>query len=159
MNNVFNIILSLSGVIGVVVLFLVCTGRIRKVTRNRNDSWDKYWNEEREANMSRQAFFPTDLLLIVDWDKIPHVENKKCEMALGELLRFKDSKMVYLKGLSNTEVKKQYGINYFSQLLQYEETFYQFMKSLKAYYVLLEEEGFPLESRELKNYCNSFGYY
>ena len=158
MNPFLSLVVRFSGFIGVVGLFLVCAWCIKKSIHKRNDSWESYLKEECEANATMQSSFPFQLLLTIDWNKIPHVISEKCESFYETLLPFESKKMVYLKGLSNTSIKKCYGINFFSQLIQYEETFYQFMKGLIAYGDLLEEENFLKESVQVYEYAMTFDY-
>ena len=158
LNPFLNLVVRFSGVIGVVILFLVCAWCIKKGIHKRNDSWESYLKEECEANATLQTSFPFQLLLTIDWNKIPQVTSEKCEVFYHTLLSFETKKMVHLKDLSNTEVKKLYGINFFSQLIQNEETFYQFMKHLIAYGDLLEEENFLKESIQVYEYVMSFDY-
>lgn len=147
-----------AGVIGVIIIFLVCAWRIKKGLHHRHHQWDAFWSQEREAAFTTKSHFPTSLLLTIDRDKIPYIENENYQQAYNKLLIYADHKMVYLNNLSNLEIKKQYGVNYFNELITYEETFYYFMNELMQYADLLREGDFLSESLQVLEYVFSFGY-
>lgn len=146
------------GAIGIFIIFLVCARSIKKGVHSRNRQWDLFWNQEREAAFTTKSHFPTPLLLTIERDKIPYIEKENYQLAYERLLKYENHKMVYLKELSNLEIKKQYGINFFNDLITYEEIFYGFMNELVQYAALLREGHDLLESIQILEYSLSFGY-
>lgn len=147
-----------TGAIGIIIIFLVCAWSIKKGVHSRNRQWEFFWNEEREAAFTTKSHFPTPLLLTIERDKIPYIEKENYRLSYERLLKYTERKMVYLDKLSNLELKKQYGINYFQELITYEETFYSFMNELIQYAALLREGNDLLASVQTLEYSLSFGY-
>lgn len=93
LNPWTTLVVRLSGVIGIVICFLVIAWCIKRSIHKRNDRWEKYLNEEREANANVQASFPFQLLLTIEWDKIPLSVSEEGKSCYQSLLTFQTRKI------------------------------------------------------------------
>lgn len=126
--------------------------------QSNHHQWDLFWKREREANVTTKSHFPMPILLTIDRNKIPYIKSSAYEETYYRLLKYANCKMVYLKDLSNVDIKMKYGVNYFNEIINYEETFYHFMNELMQYAVLLKEGNDFLKSIETLEYAYSFDY-
>ena len=55
----------------------------------------------------------------------------------------------FFKGMTNTELKRQYGSNHFNTLIRYESNAQRLMRCLYLYAKALHEAGYPLEASQV----------
>ncbi|MGL5677113.1 MAG: hypothetical protein ACRDDX_11905 [Cellulosilyticaceae bacterium] len=125
---------------------------LKKSTRTQHGTWQDFRKAEQEANFCTKKDFPSTLLLTFEKDKIPYVANPQCENIFNQLMAFKDQPMVNLSSYTNLQLKKQFGMNHFTTLVTYEETYNVFLETLYKYALCLYEQYYTQEAIDLIHY-------
>lgn len=137
---------------GVCILFLTFYHKIKKGTYNEEKKWEEFFNTEREASFCTKKLFPSALLWVIDFDKIPQVIHSACKESYGKLLRFKELPLADLRQYSNLELKQKFGVNHLNRLIDAEQSYLECMNALTHYGVCLKEAGFNTESISVLEY-------
>ena len=95
----------------IVMGFLLMYER-KKHAREAKRRENNFWQRENEANFTRRKDISQLPYIKIPYDSLPFIQNAHGEIAeyQKELLSFKDSKLLNLSGLSNTDLKLMYGI-------------------------------------------------
>ena len=106
----------------IVMGFLLMYER-KKHAREAKRRENNFWQRENEANFTRRKDISQLPYIKIPYDSLPFIQNAHGEIAeyQKELLSFKDSKLLNLSGLSNTDLKLMYGIANLPELSQYDE--------------------------------------
>jgi len=121
-----------------IVFCLVLNFYIRKNDTTQQKVMDEFWEKERKSNAIRKKDISKLDYITIPLDKIPvklETSTEKELFALGE------KPMLNLVGISNTDLKLQYGTANLEILTQYENNFLDFVALLPDYIAELSEAG------------------
>ena len=147
-------------ILGWTLIFIVVVSYKRhKADRLNQHAEKEFWNRENTANATRKqdishldyvdltgvtlpfALFPDDFL-------------NQCET---QVLQLKDQKILNLTGISNTELKLNYGAANLPLLTQYDQNFTLLVRTLNAWGHRLQELSHPKEAITVLAFAVSIG--
>ena len=110
----------------IIVIFLaILTFQLRKTTNAQEEVEEKFWAREREANATRRKDISNlDYITIPD-GLFPLNLDSAVENQLAELI---GKKMLNLTGMTNTDLKLEYGVQNLDELTSYDDNFAEFIK-------------------------------
>lgn len=115
---------------------------IKKSDRNQQQKLDKFWERERRANgVRKKDLSGLDYIVIpyefTDTEKYPSLRNLtdnnfSCKRAYETICTLREKKIVNLTGISNTDLKLNYGVANLPVLTEYDDNFTELVKSLQT---------------------------
>ena len=118
---------------------LVLTYYIRKSDASQQKVEDEFWEKERLANTVRKQDISKLDYITIPFEKIP---QKLGTLTEKNLFALADKPMLNLTGISNTDLKLQYGTANINILSEYDSNFIEFISLLPAYADELIEAGY-----------------
>ncbi len=105
-----------------------------KKSRNLDEkATNDFWDEETLANSVRKKQLEESDFVTFPFDKLPAEESFSPDPvpeSLSALLALSDKKMINLNGISNTEVKKRFGVANMNILTEYDSNYETFVKNI-----------------------------
>lgn len=129
-----------------IILIVILNIILRKNKSSQENTELKFWEREREANFSRRKDISDLPYLTISEEKIP--QNLDTE-AKKNLLAVCGKQMLNLSGITNTDLKLQYGAANLEQLSACDSRFSVFTQSASDYAKELADAGFQSEAKEL----------
>ncbi len=131
----------------IVMGFLLMYER-KKHAREAKRRENNFWQRENEANFARRKDISQLPYIKIPYDSLPFIQNAHGEIAeyQKELLAFKDSKLLNLSGLSNTDLKLMYGVANLPELSQYDEACTAMYRTIANLGSNLAKEGYHSEA-------------
>lgn len=131
----------------IVLGFLLLYER-KKHSREAERREAEFWQREDKANNVRRKDITQLPYINIPYDTLPFIPDAHGEIAAcqKELLAFKDSKLLNLSGLSNTDLKLMYGVANLPQLSEYDDActaMYRVIANLGSH---LSKEGYHSEA-------------
>lgn len=129
----------------ILVIFLVfivwLAVRIRQTSKKEKDMEKNFWIMENQANQTRKQNISNLDYIKIDLEKLPLYQSedtvlKNCEETITEL---SEKQILNLTGISNTELKMQYGVANLNILSECDENFTQLIRCLNNWGVRLSE--------------------
>ena len=117
---------------------LVLTYYIRKSDASQQKVEDEFWEKERLANTVRKKDISKLDYITIPFEKIPQKLDTLTEKKLFALA---DKPMLNFTGISNTDLKLQYGTANINILSEYDANFIEFVSLLPEYANELIESG------------------
>lgn len=129
-----------------VIFLIVLNYRIRKSNANQQELEDTFWEREQKANLTRRKDISS-----LDYFTIPeHLIPENPQTAVEtEFASLRGQKMLNLTGLSNTDLKMEYGVQNLEELSACDDLFTNFVRLLPAYADELISEDKLTEARQL----------
>ena len=113
-----------------IIFLLIWNYKIRKSNSQQLNLEDSFWEREREANLARRKDISNLDYIILPENLLPANPETPTEMEFASL---QGQKMLNLTGLSNTDLKMEYGVQNLEELSAYDETFTKFVRLLPEY--------------------------
>ncbi|WP_342757450.1 hypothetical protein [Kineothrix sedimenti] len=141
------------------IIFIVWLAyELSKVRRRSEKREASFWEKEAQANHTRRK--PLDGLnyITIPFEKLPMellADDEKiseCHRILGVL---KDSPVVNFTGISNTELKLEYGAPNINLLMRYDENYTTLVSTLQKWALLLYEAGYAAEAKNILEFAVS----
>ena len=121
-----------------IVFCLVLNFYIRRNDSSQQKVMDDFWEKERTSNAVRKKDISKLDYIIIPLDKIPVKLETSTEKAIFALA---EQPMLNLVGISNTDLKLEYGTANLETLTQYENNFLDFVALLPDYTTELSDAG------------------
>ena len=121
-----------------IVFCLLLNFYIRKDDTSQQKIMDDFWDKERKSNAIRKKDISKLDYITIPLDKIPAKLETSTEKRIFELA---EQPMLNLVGISNTDLKLEYGTANLELLTQYENNFLDFVALLPDYTTELAEAG------------------
>lgn len=121
-----------------IVFCLVLTFYIRKNDSAQQKVQDEFWDKERKSNTVRKKDISKLDYISIPLDKIPVKLESSTEKTIFSLA---EKPMLNFVGISNTDLKLQYGTANLDILTEYENNFLDFVAILPEYASELIEAG------------------
>lgn len=143
------------------------TIQLRK-SRNLNEKAAKdFWEEEALADSVRKKQLEDSDFVTFPFDKLPAEESffpDPVPESLSVLISLSDKKMVNLNGISNTEVKKRFGVANLAVLTEYDTNYETFVKHIyllcqHLYDISRTEEALMLSEETILTGTDSLSHY
>lgn len=151
-----NLILFAS-TLALVAAIAIASSKNRKIENSR---WQEYWQRERAANATRRKslddlpyitlpmeIFPMELLT-----DLPKVDDYR-----QIILTLKDLPIVNFTGLTNTDLKLQYGAPNITLLTSYDQNYTLLARTLQQWAQTLYDNGFSPQACQLLEFAVSTG--
>lgn len=146
--------------LGWTAIFIVVVSYKRfKANRRNQNAEESFWQRERAANSTRKQ--DISQLDYVDFSGVtlPFAQFedallKECE---EQVLTLKDKKVLNLTGISNTDLKMQYGAANLPQLMQYDQNFTLLARTLNTWGQRLHELSHTEEAISVLAFAASIG--
>ena len=113
-----------------VIFLLIWNYRIHKSNVQQQTLEDSFWEREREANLARRKDISKLDYITIPEHLIPANPETATEIEFASL---QGQKMLNLTGLSNTDLKMEYGVQNLEELSAYDDTFTKFVRLLPEY--------------------------
>lgn len=130
---------------------------IKKTKRNQEENSNVFWQKEREANFVHPIDLSTLEYIKVPLDQLPFkksTDETLCEIQ-DKIKELAEKKIFNLTGLSNTEIKYQYGAANFDKLATYDQNFTLLSRNLFKWGSYLYENGDFSEAQTVLEYAVS----
>lgn len=119
------------------ILFIVLFNiRIRRVSRKEEIQEEKFWEKELKANSVRKKSLDTLEYVHIPYDLLPFGTAEDNEVLQGiedELTAMKDAKIVNFTGISNTDLKLEYGTANITVLTEYDQNYTNLVITLQKW--------------------------
>lgn len=142
-----------------IIVTLYITIRIRNSKHAEEEMWDDFWNKEQEANWTRKQDISTLAYIKLPLDALPlgryDDESLTCyEDALRDL---SSQPICNLNGISNTDLKLQYGAANLPALTECDTNYSTLLALLANYGEKLYELSHRTEAKQVLEYALSLG--
>ena len=135
----------------IIVIFLaILTFQTRKTTNAQEEVEEKFWAREREANATRRKDISNlDYITIPD-GLFPLNLDSAVENQLAGLI---GKKMLNLTGMTNTDLKLEYGVQNLDELTSYDDNFAEFIRLSPDYAKELIAAGQTNDARNILEFA------
>ncbi len=142
-----------------IIVTLYITIRIRNSKNAEEEMWDDFWNKEQEANWTRKQDISALAYIKLPLDALPlgryDDESLTCyEDALRDL---SSQPICNLNGISNTDLKLQYGAANLPALTECDTNYSTLLALLANYGEKLYELSHRTEAKQVLEYALSLG--
>ncbi|MCR5404701.1 MAG: hypothetical protein K6E91_12915 [Butyrivibrio sp.] len=127
-----------------ILLAIVVNICMRRVTRKEEAREEDFWERESRSNFVRKKSLENLDYVHIPVDLLPFGtagDNEVLKKAEEELLLLKDEKIVNLTGITNTDLKLEYGTANITPLSQYDQNYTALVRSLQAWGKELYDRG------------------
>lgn len=138
---------------GFIIFVLILNFFIRTSNQNHQNTEDSFWEREQKANFTRRKDISNLSYITIPPEIIPENLHTDSEKKLTEL---SSKKMLNLTGLTNTDLKLQYGAANLEALSEYDNIFTTFVQTVPVYAEELTEAGQAEAARELLEFAVSY---
>jgi len=129
----------------------------RRTDRISSKSSEAFWEREHQANLTRKKDISHLDFIHVPLNALPFPETDSEEISdiQRHLINLSAGKIVNFTGMSNTDLKLQYGAPNINLLMEYDKNYLELVRSLYRYGKLLYEQGLADEAATVLNYALS----
>jgi len=117
---------------------------------------DDFWQREADANNTRRKSLDQLKYIQIPFDKLP-VNTLSTDPTVSECLdtlhELSSAQIVNLTGISNTDLKLQYGAPNIDLLSQYDQRYTLLARTLQAWAGTLYEKGYSDEARQILEFA------
>lgn len=109
---------------------------MRRTSRKFEEKENNFWEKEREANNVRKKSLDSLEYIHIPYDLLPFgtaEENPTLAAAEDELMALKDEKIVNFTGITNTDLKLEYGTANITALTQFDQNYTALVVSLQKW--------------------------
>ena len=137
------------------VFFYISTNRAERKNRANKQS---YWEREQKANSVRRQSLDNLDYIVISYDTFPMAiadTEETIKQCLRELNELASEKIVNLTGLTNTDLKLEYGAANISLLSRYDQNFTILVRILQTWAERLNELGYQNEALQVLEFAIS----
>lgn len=113
-----------------IIFVLILNFAIHKNNHSQENVQEQFWENERQANFTRRKDIHNLNYLTIPIEKIPQNLHTDAEKTL---VRLSSDKMLNLSGITNTELKLEYGAANLDELSSYDANFTEFVSAVNTY--------------------------
>lgn len=139
-----------------IVLCLLLMYEIHKRRNKDAKAYQDFWEEEAKANNTRKKSLDDLPYITIPTDKLPMnvlTENDYVKDYLETIKILSNSKIVNFTGLTNTELKLQYGAANLDVLSAYDSAYTSLVRTLNDWAKLLYDNNFMNEAKTILEYA------
>lgn len=141
----------------VLIFILWLQYEIRKSSRFSKKATDRFWDKEKQANLTRKADI-TDLNYItLSTQSLPlsDKEDQTINSYRDSILKLADKKIINLTGYTNTELKGKYGAANIQLLTEYDNNYLLLVSMLQKWGQRLYDMGYNADAVAVLEYAVS----
>ena len=129
----------------------------RRTDRIASKKSELFWERERQANLTRKKDISNlDFIHVpVNALPFPEIDSEEITDVQKHILALASGKIVNFTGLSNTDLKLQYGAPNINILMEYDKNYLELVRSLYRYGKLLYDRGLINEAQSILEYAMS----
>lgn len=135
-----------------IIFVLILNYFIRKSNQNHQNSEDGFWEREQKANFTRRQDISNLGYITIPPEIIPQNLHTEAEKTLLEL---SSKQLLNLTGMTNTDLKLQYGAANLETLSQCDSHFTTFVRTVPVYAKELTDAGQTENARKLLEFAVS----
>ncbi len=141
-----------------IILIVVIQLKLRKSTKNDKERMAKFWERELNANSVRKKDI-SNLNYITIPDTLPTInsDDTKILKCYDTINKLRERKILNLSGMSNTDIKLEYGVGNLAFLSECDDNFVLLVRTLDELGRLLFSQGNETEGCEILEYGVSIG--
>ncbi len=143
----------------ILTILLVLWIHYQKARTDRSAARDSeaFWEKERQANLTRKKDISNLDYITVPINNLPFPETDQEEISdiQKHILNLASGKIVNFTGISNTDLKLQYGAANINILMEYDKNYLELVRSLYRYGKLLYDCGNKDEAAAILEYALS----
>ena len=146
--------------LGLFIAFIAVISFFRKRSdRLQQDTEDAFWEREHQANLVRRKDISSLSYIIIPFEdfSIGVFQDTQLSELEQTLKSFSDKKILKLTGLSNTDLKMQYGPANLPALMEYDQNFTDLLHTLTQYIDRLIELEHLTEAVPVLEFCIEIG--
>ncbi|MCI7107299.1 MAG: hypothetical protein PUA77_07170 [Lachnospiraceae bacterium] len=136
-----------------IIFVLIMNYFIRKNNVSQHSREESFWSREQKANFTRRKDISNLNYLTIPLEKIPQNLHTDAEKTLVDL---SSCQMLNLTGLTNTDLKLEYGAANLDALCEYDNHFTTFVQTIPIYARELIDTGQTEDARELLELAVSY---
>ena len=142
-----------------IVFILWFRVKCKQADKATNAENELFWEREREADFTPKKDISCLRYIQIDEAALPFDEgDDACEVEIQQKLReLISKKMINLSGISNTELKLEYGRANLDELTEYDQNYNQLISLLNQWGCVLFEKGDYKRAETVLNYALSIG--
>lgn len=133
-----------------IVFIIILTYHIKKNDAAQAKVHEDFWEKERKSNAVRKQDISKLDYITIPFEKIPHQLHTPTEEAF---FSFSDKPMLNLTGISNTDLKLQYGTANLEILSTYDTNFSDMLTLLPEYTQELLDAGHTTTAKDLLEFA------
>ena len=140
----------------VIVFCIWLAYEIRKHAKKDKKIMDSFWEKENKANKTRaKSLDDLNYIQIPDWvyDSVPSPTPAVLEDCSKLLQHLKESKIVNLSHITNTDLKLKYGASNLDTLSEYDQNYITLLRVLQTLCEYHEEKGDLQKTRRLLEFA------
>lgn len=136
-----------------IIILALLQHYLKKSSKNDKKSNDNFWKRESDSNMVRKKEI-SQLDYIQIPDDLPYIDTSDSglEKAFSTIQSLKDQRILNLTGLSNTDLKLQYGTANLTILAEYDNHFSDLVRAIATAGSLLMKSGHESEALAFLEY-------
>ena len=134
---------------GCIIVFIVLlTYKLKKHTHIVQKQQEDFWNKELAANTSRKKSLDSLHYITIPLETLPlfHKNNEKFSKYEKELEKLSEKKIVNFSGITNTDLKLEYGAANLPILSEYDQNYTDLVRLLHQWGTALSNEGLTDEA-------------
>lgn len=131
----------------------------KKAEKNSAQDSKAYWDKEQAANFSPRKDISKLHYIIIPYDELPFCEtsDEELDYVQKQIYKLKDSKILNLNGMSNTDLKLKYGIANFNNLTIYDQNYLLLIRHLNKWGQILYSNKQYDECLQVLSYAVQIG--
>lgn len=126
---------------GCLILVLIFIIWLRYELKKSSHNEDDFWETEAKANKTRKKPLDSLYYITIPTDSLPFFYDfdKKLDKIQGKILELSSKKIVNLSGITNTQLKLEYGAANLETLSEYDENFTELTRTLYEWAICLRD--------------------
>lgn len=141
----------------VIVFILWIRYEIHKTRRQDENASKSFWESENEANFARKRDLSALNYIEIPLDKLPFNASSSDELLLAQerIKELSAKKIVNFTGISNTQLKLDYGAPNLDLLAEYDQNYTLLVRTLNQWANLLLKEGLDSQAEQVLEFAVS----
>ncbi len=139
-----------------ILLIVFFNLRMRHISRKEEEKEASFWERELAANSVRKKSLENLEYIHIPYDLLPFDtagDNEILQKSEEELLALKEEKIVNLTGITNTDLKLEYGAANITQLSQFDQNYTALVCSLQNWGQELYNQGRFEDARDVLEFA------
>ena len=125
-----------------------------RTDRSAKSAHEAFWDKERKANLTRKKDISELDYIVIPIEQLPFpiLEDEEIKEVQKRLQKLATEKIVNFTGITNTELKLQYGAPNIELLMAFDKNYLELVRTLYRYAKLLYEQGYKEEATAILEY-------
>ncbi len=125
-----------------------------RTDRSAKSAHESFWEKERKANLTRKKDISELDYIVIPIEQLPFpvLEDEEITEVQKRLQKLSTEKIVNFTGITNTELKLQYGAPNIELLMAFDKNYLELVRTLYRYAKLLYEQGYKEEATAILEY-------